>query len=152
MQLVTVGKDFFSKCKKYGTDREMLYDKQGRHCVLIVDLVYKRQKRTFVVPLRSNIFKSVPRSQYFPLPPNASTQPRKRHGVHYIKLFPMDRKYVHPYKISQSAYLVTVKSILDKNESKIVIACQDYLSEYEKRQNSHKYLDCGSFFFSPKER
>lgn len=136
MQLVTVGNDFFSKCIKHGTDRELLYDKQGRPCVLIVDLVYKRQKRTFVVPLRSNISKNVPRNQYFPLPPNASTQPGKRHGVHYIKLFPMDKKYVHPYKISQSVYLVTVKSILDKNESKIVDACQNYLSEYEKGQGS----------------
>lgn len=74
MQLVTVGKDFFAKCKQYGTDRELLYDKQGR----------------------PNISKRVPKDQYFPLPPNASTQPGKRHGVHYIKLFPMDRKYVHP--------------------------------------------------------
>ena len=136
MQLVTVGKDFFAKCKQYGTDRELLYDKQGRPCVLIVDLVYKGQKHTFVVPLRSNISKSAPKDQYFPLPPNASTQPGKRHGVHYIKLFPMDRKYVHPYKISQSAYLVMVKNILDKNESKIVNACQSYLSEYEKGQGS----------------
>lgn len=136
MQLVTVDKDFFVQCKKNGTDRELLYDKQGRPCVLIIYLVYKGQKHTFVVPLRSNISKSVPKSQYFPLPPNASTQPGKRHGVHYIKLFPMDGKYVHPYKISQSAYLVMVKNILDKNESKIVNACQNYLNEYEKGQGS----------------
>ena len=136
MQFVTVEKDFFAQCKKYGTDRELLYDKQGRPCVLIVDLVYKGQKHTFVVPIRSNIAKNVPTSQYFPLPHNAFTQTGKRHGVHYIKLFPMDRKYVHPYKISKSAYLVMVKSILDKNESKIVNACQNYLSEYEKGQGS----------------
>ena len=136
MQLVTVEKGFFAQCKKFGTDRELLYDKQGRPCVLIVDLVYKGQKHTFVVPIRSHIAKNVPTSQYFPLPPNAFTQPGKRHGVHYIKLFPMDRKYVHPYKISKSAYLVMVKSILDKNESKIVNACQNYLSEYEKGQGS----------------
>lgn len=103
---------------------------------MIVDLVYKGKKHTFVVPLRSNISKSVPKEQYFPLPPNASTQQGKRHGVHYIKLFPMDRKYVHPYKISQSAYLVMLKNILDKNEGKIVNACQSYLSEYEKGQGS----------------
>lgn len=77
MQLVTVAKDFFTQCKKHGTDRELLYDKQGRPCVLIVDLIYKGKKHTFVVPLRSNISKSAPKSQYFPLPPNASTQPGK---------------------------------------------------------------------------
>lgn len=103
---------------------------------MIVDLVYKGQKHAFVVSLRSNIAKNVTKCQYFPLPPNACTQPGKRHGVHYIKLFPMDRKYVRPYKISQSAYLVMVKNILDKNESKIVNACQDYLNEYEKGQGS----------------
>ena len=137
MRLVTVDKDFFVQCKKNGTDRELLYDKQGRPCVLIIDLVYRGQKHTFVVPLRSNISKSVSKSQYFPLPSNASTQLEKRHGVHYIKLFQMDRKYVHPYKISQSAYLVMVKNNMNKNESKIVNACQNYLNEYEKgRGNS----------------
>ena len=48
----------------------------------------------------------------------------------------MDKKYVHPYKISQSAYLVMVKSILDKNESKIINDCQSYLNEYEKGHGS----------------
>lgn len=136
MQLVTIEKDFFLKCKERGTDKELLYDKQGRPCVLLVNLVYKGQKCTFVVPLRSNISANVPKSQYFPLPPNTFTQPGKRHGLHYIKLFPMDRKYVRPYKISHSAYLVMIKSILDKNEKKIVNACQNYLREYEKGQGN----------------
>ena len=78
MQLVSVDKDFFAKCKKYGTDRELLYDKQGRPCVLIVDLVYKGQKHTFVVPLRSNIAKNVPKSQYFPLPPQMHLRSREK--------------------------------------------------------------------------
>lgn len=136
MQLVTIGKDFFIKCKEYGTEKELLYNKQGRPCVLLVNLIYKEQKRIFVVPLRSNIAKSVPQNQYFPLPPNASTLPTRRHGIHYIKLFPMDKKYIHPYKISQSAYLIMLKNILDKNESKIVNACQNYLKEYEEGRGS----------------
>lgn len=72
------------------------------------------------------------RSIYFALPPNPLTKPGKRHGIHYIKLFPVDKMYIQPYKISKSGYLVMVKSILDKNESKIVDACQNYLNQYEK--------------------
>lgn len=136
MQLVTVGKDFFQECQKHGTDKELLYDKQGRPCVLIINLVYRGQKRTFVVPLRSNIAANVPKEQYFPLPPNTATQSGKRHGLHYIKLFPMDKKYVHPYKISKNPYLIMIKNILDKNEKRIVNDCQNYLNKYEKGQGN----------------
>lgn len=89
-----------------------------------------------MVPIRSNISANAPKEQYFALPPNASTKPGKRHGIHYIKMFPIDKKYIQPYKISKNGYLVMVKGILDKNESKIIKACQDYLSRYEKGQGS----------------
>lgn len=141
MQLVTVNKQFFEECKKYGTDRELLCDKAGRPCVLILSLIYKGNKRTFVVPLRSNISPNAPKQQYFALPPNAMTKPGNRHGVHYIKLFPIHKKYIQPYRISKSTYLKMIKSILDKNEEKIVSACQEYLSEYEGGQGSYMTPD-----------
>lgn len=103
---------------------------------MIINLIYKGKKSTFVVPIRSNISANAPKEQYFALPPNASTKPGKRHGIHYIKMFPIDKKYIQPYKISKNGYLVMVKGILDKNESKIIKACQDYLSRYEKGQGS----------------
>lgn len=141
MKLVTVGKDFFLECQKHGTEKELLYDKRGRPCVLIVNLIYREQRQTFVVPLRSNISANTPKDQYFPLPPNAATQSGRRHGLHYIKLFPMDKKYVYPYKISQSPYLIMIKNILDKNEKQIVNDCQNYLRKYERGQGSEMTPD-----------
>ncbi len=132
MQLATVSSQFFTECKNHGTDKELFCDKAGRPCVLIINLIYKWQSCAFVVPLRSNISANAPKDQYFALPPNASTQSGKRHGVHYIKMFPIDKKYIQPYKISKSGYLVMLKGILDKNESKIINACQEYLDKYEK--------------------
>lgn len=90
MQLVKVGEQFYQECKKHGTDKELLFNKSGRPCVLIVKLKYKGQNHKFVVPLRSNISANTPRNQYFALPPNSATKSGNRHGVHYIKLFPID--------------------------------------------------------------
>lgn len=94
MQLVKVGTQFYQECKIRGTDKELLFNKNGRPCVLIIKLKYKGQNRKFVVPLRSNITSDTPKDQYFPLPPNSSTKAGNRHGVHYIKLFPIDSKYI----------------------------------------------------------
>lgn len=136
MQLVTVSKDFFETCKNYGTDKEILHDKEGRPCVLLVNLIYRGVKRTFVVPLRSNIAANTPKNQYFALPPNATTQSGNRHGLHYAKIFPITAQYIQPYNISRSNYLLMIKNILDKNERKIVKECQDYLRRYEEGMGS----------------
>lgn len=55
MQLVKVGEQFYQECKKHGTDKELLFNKSGRPCVLILKLKYKGHNRKFVVPFRSNI-------------------------------------------------------------------------------------------------
>lgn len=53
----------------------------------------------------------------------------------------MDKKYVYPYKISQSPYLIMIKNILDKNEKQIVNDCQNYLRKYERGQGSEMTPD-----------
>ena len=65
MQLVKVGDQFYQECKKQGTDQEMLFNKSGRPCVLIMRLKYKGKNHQFVVPLRSNIPVNVPKAQYY---------------------------------------------------------------------------------------
>lgn len=132
MQLVKVGEQFYQEYKKHGTDKELLFNKSGRPCVLIVKLKYKGQNHKFVVPLRSNIAANTPKNQYFALPPNSATKSGNRHGVHYIKLFPIDSKYIQKYRIENNAYMQQVKSILDKNEKDIITACQNYLYECEQ--------------------
>lgn len=138
MQLVKVGDQFYQECKKRGMDQEMLFNKSGRPCVLIMKLKYKGKNHQFVVPLRSNISSNVPKDQYFSLPPNSSTKSGNRHGVHYIKLFPIDSKYIQRYRIENNTYMQGIKSMIDKNERNIIAACQKYLYEYEQgRQNSN---------------
>lgn len=136
MQLVKVSNQFYVDCKAHGTDKELLSNKNGRPCVLIVQLKYKGRRRKFVVPLRSNITSNIPKNQYFPLPPNAVTKKENRHGVHYIKLFPVENKYIQKFRYENDDFLMQVKRILDKNEKKIISACQNYLVEYENGQGN----------------
>ena len=112
--------------------------KGGRPGVLILNLKYKNQKRDFVVPLRSNISGKVDEWEFKKLPPNRDTKPGFHHGVHYIKLFPITRKYIDKYNIDKSSYLMTVNTILDKNTKEIVDACQTYLEQCEKG-NRHRF-------------
>lgn len=51
--------------------------------------------------------------------------------MHYIKMFPIDDKYIQKYRIEDNPYMQQVKAILDKNEKEIVSSCQKYISEYE---------------------
>ena len=78
----------------------------------------------FVVRLRSNISPKTPQDQYFSLPPKPKTKPCHSHGIHYIKLFPIDDRYVQSYLISES-FDILVKKIIDDNESDIIQSCQD---------------------------
>lgn len=132
MQLVKVSESFYQECKEHGTDKELLFNKGGRPCVLIVKLRYRGHNHKFVIPLRSNIAANIPKNQYFALPPNSGTKSGNRHGVHYIKLFPIDSKYIQKYRIENNAYMQQIKSILDKNEKMIITACQNYLHECEQ--------------------
>lgn len=131
MKIVKVTNQFYEDCKRHGTDKELLFNKNGRPCVLIVQLMYKGKRQKFVVPIRSNITADTPKNQYFPLPPNAATRQGNRHGVHYIKLFPIDSKYIQKYRIDNNLFWLQVKSILDENEKEIIESCQNYLKDYE---------------------
>lgn len=110
----------------------MLQNENGRPCVLIIKLRYKTRYHKFVVPIRSNISNSTPKNQYFSLPPNSKTKNGSSDGIHYIKMFPINDKYIDKYMINNDKSLLRIKSIIDKNESIIIKSCQDYLNEYEK--------------------
>lgn len=130
MKLVKVSNNFFDECKKNNVHQELLFNEDGRPSVLIVKLKYKGQYRKFVVPLRSNISPKAPSEQYFSLPPNSKTKVHHSHGIHYIKLFPIDDKYIQSYLISEKFDLL-VKEIIDNNETIIIRACQEYLIKCE---------------------
>ena len=134
MNLVKVKGNFFKKCKKNGADKnnQLLHNEAGRPCVLIVKLKYKGQKRSFIVPLKSNITPNTDKNTFFALPPNSRTRPGNFHGIYYVKLFPITKKYVQPYLYKGDEFLTKVVEIIDDNDDIIIRACQDYLDEYVK--------------------
>lgn len=134
MNLVKVKSNFFKKCKLNGADpnNQLLHNEAGRPCVLIVKLMYKGKKRNFVVPLKSNITPNTDKNTFFALPPNSRTKTGNFHGIYYIKLFPIAKKYIHPYLYKGDEYLEGIAAIIDDNDSTIIKACQDYLDEYAK--------------------
>lgn len=127
MKLVTLKK---TDLQKYTIDPEML-QKAGRPCALIVRLKYKGRRIDFAVPIRSNISPSAPKDQYFPLPPRSTTKPKHRHGIHYIKMFPVNKSIVLRYRTSKNPNARLMKKIIDQNEKQIIIECQQYLTLYE---------------------
>lgn len=130
MKLVKISNDFFEECKKHKLLQELLYNEDGRPSVLIIKLKYKNRYHKFVVPLHSNISPTTPKKQYMSLPPNKKTKKHHFHGIHYIKLFPINDKYVQTYLISDE-FDILIKEIIDKNEYNIVNSCQQYLKECE---------------------
>lgn len=127
MLLVTVKQD---KLKGFTKDPEMLHSAK-RPCVLIVHLRYKGHRYDFAVPLRSNIHPSTPKCEYFPLPPRSKTKPGHRHGIHYTKMFPIKRSWTERFHTKDNLHSAIMKSIIDKNEKRIVDDCRRYLADYE---------------------
>ncbi|MGN1157481.1 MAG: hypothetical protein ACI4TK_14995 [Agathobacter sp.] len=132
MKLVKVTYDFFKMCKDAGADpnNQLLHNEAGRPCVLLLKLKYKGQNIDFVVPMKSNITPGTDKTTYFPLPPNKRTQPGNFHGIFYIKLFPINKKYIRSYLYKDDPYLCLVKTKIDENEKIIINACQEYLDAY----------------------
>lgn len=126
MKLVTIRADLLSLYEK---DKEVL-QKSGRPYVVVLRLKYKERNYDFAVPIRSNISAAAPKEQYFALPPRPTTRPRNRHGLHYIKMFPITKEYQVRYRTDGNAFAMLIQQILDKNTKQIVLECQQYLDDY----------------------
>lgn len=113
----------------YAEDREVL-QKSGRPCVLVIRLNYKGRNRDFAVPIRSNIPAAAPKMQYFALPPRPSTRPGNRHGLHYIKMFPVSKRYLLRYRTEGNEFATLVRNVIDKHAKEIITDCQRYLDAY----------------------
>lgn len=138
MKFVTVKESFFKLCSD---DKELLQKGNQRPHVLLVKLKYKGHNKSFAVPLRSNIPPNVPKSQYFPLPPRKTTKPRHRHGLHYIKMFPVSSQYLDKFLVGKQPEYLLYQGIIDKNIKRIVNECQSYLTQYEKGQRPRYSVD-----------
>lgn len=129
MKIVTISNEFINKFAL--EDDEFMY-KHGRPCIVIVRLKFRNKRHDFAVPFRSNISPNTPKSQYFPLPPRPTTKPNHRHGVHYIKMFPIEKKYLRKFNTDNNNYYQIIENVLNKNHKTIISDCQKYLDNYEK--------------------
>ncbi len=127
MKIVSIKKEIL---QKYYIDPEVL-KKSGRPYVLVIRLKYKGHNRNFAIPIRSNIPASTPKVQYFPLPPRPTTRPKNRHGLHYIKMFPINKNHLERYRTEGNSFATMINSIIEKNKKKIINDCQQYLNDYE---------------------
>ncbi len=128
MRVVSISDDF---ADAYGSgDREFML-KHARPCIVVIRLRFRGKRRDFAVPFRSNISPNVPKSQYFALPPRPSTKSKHRHGIHYIKMFPIEKQFQRRFRIEGNPYYGSIQRILDANEASIVQSCQRYLDDYE---------------------
>lgn len=126
MKLVSINNTLLTK---FSGDREVLL-KSTRPYVLVVRLKYREHNYDFAVPIRSNIPASAPKKQYFALPPRPQTRPKNRHGLHYIKMFPVTKPYLVRYRTEGNAFATLIQSIIDRNSKQIISECQRYLDEY----------------------
>lgn len=128
MKLVTIDNALLLK---YNGDNEVL-QKSTRPYVLVIRLKYKGNRYDFAVPIRSNIPAAAPKNQYFALPPRPQTKPRNRHGLHYIKMFPVTKQYLVRYRTEGNAFATLIQAIIDRNSKQIVEECQKYLELYSQ--------------------
>ena len=126
MKLVTIRTDLL---ELYEQDKEVL-QKSGRPYVVVLRLRYKGQNYDFAIPIRSNIPAAAPKEQYFGLPPRSTTRPYNRHGLHYIKMFPIKKDYQVRYRTDGNSFATLIQEIINKNTKQIVEECQQYLDRY----------------------
>ncbi|MBQ6638504.1 MAG: hypothetical protein IJH82_07610 [Lachnospiraceae bacterium] len=126
--------------KKYSADKQIM-QKDERPSVLIMRLLYKGQNYTFAVPVRSNIPAASPKDEYFPLPTRSTTKDGRRHGIHYIKMFPIKPSDAVLYRTDGNLYAALVKGVIDKHEKQIIKECQDYLQWYENGRHPEYATD-----------
>lgn len=131
IEIVSIKKDFFELCS---FDNQLLHNKdEARPHLIVIRLKYKSKKVDFALPLRSNICKSTPHDEYFPLPPNNKTLKTNHHGIHFIKMFPIAKEYKQKlYNDNNLFFIGTVEPYIKKHFKEIVVHAQNYLNKYER--------------------
>lgn len=137
MRLITISDDFYDEL---GDDPEML-TKRNRPCILMLNLIFRGKRRRFAVPLRSNIAPNAPKNQYFPLPPRPTTKPKHRHGIHYIKMFPIAKRHQQRFRTEGNPYYENLEHVIEQNIGVIVGECQAYLDRYEREGKPRYAVD-----------
>lgn len=142
IKIVTIQDSFFKLIQ--GVDSELLLIKKEmnrRPCLILVKVKYKGRKYTFALPFRSNIPRSAEKCTYFALPNRNSTKTGNHHGIHYTKAFPIDPKYLIPYKMNGDFYGEFILAYIEKHLNEIIVSFKDYLTKYENGQYHKFHVD-----------
>lgn len=141
IKIVSISKEFY---KLFPPENEIMqklgWNTSERPCLVLVKLRYKKMKYTFAIPFRSNIGKA-PRESYFPLPNRNKTKPNRKHGLHYTKMFPINKKYFIKYEMGGDLQEELVLAYIEKNIKTIINEAQHYLDEYGKGHFQKYHVD-----------
>lgn len=127
MKICSIKREFYDM---FDEDVE-LEKNEKRPCLIIIKLEYKGGKCDFAIPFRSNISGGATRKEYFPLPPRKTTKKGRKHGLHYVKMFPITKRYINKYYDNNKDNENDIKKI-EKNYKRIINEAQEYLNNYEK--------------------
>lgn len=109
-----------------------------RPCLIIIKLKYRGVNCKFAIPFRSNINGNASKKEYYPLPPRKTTRKGKKHGLHYIKMFPIKDEYINKYYAENAENENDIIKI-EKNIKEVIDEAKQYLQNYE---NGTRYNFC----------
>lgn len=124
MLFCTVADAFFTRVR----DSELLdnYNEKRPH-ILAVTLSYKGEEHLFAIPFRSNISPNAPKWQYYGLPPNRTTKSKHRHGLQFLKMYPVPLEDVTDFDMKSDSYFQMLEMYIEGHEEDIIREAQAYL-------------------------
>ena len=142
IKLVAIKKEFFDIFDFKTEFMLNAHNAKDRPCLIILKLSYKGKKHSFALPFRSNIqVNKNTEGTYFPLPKRSTTKDNHAHGLHYIKMFPIDLKYCNKYVPPETKYDDKLIEFIEKNINKIIEGSKKYLSKYENDERENFCTD-----------
>lgn len=136
VKIVSLSEKFFDEHDLYNIDDEIMPNETNGHnrpYVIIIKLKYKGNKQDFAIPFRNNIAGHHDKATYFALPPRKETRKYHRHGLHFIKMLPIDKKYFlkYNYPTNNASASLTI-AYIQKNFKQLVQRAQDYIDSFSK--------------------
>ena len=128
MRVVSIKRELLTKYRE--ADKEVLWN-DDRPFVVVIKLMYRGRNRIFAVPCRSNIPCYTQTDEYYPLPNRDTTKNGNHHGIHYIKMVPVSKRFYEKYAIDKSEEAKRIVRIINDGEKKIIEDCKRYLHRYE---------------------
>jgi len=152
LRIVSVDDKFFKDNDLYNLDNELIPNTENNHnrpYVIVLKLKFRDKYQDFAIPFRSNIAGHRDKFEYFALPPRKETKPKNIHGLHFIKMLPIDSAYFIKYNYpTDSSSATLTKQYIQKNLAKLVIEAQNYINKFEGGCRPSLCVDIGKIYDS----